>query len=195
MLSKEQKEKLMQMKIITVAEANALGIDSSCLAYYAKKGVLERFGRGVYRNTTIDFDLPFMWEELIGIVYSIPKAVITGISALHIYGITDQELGCHSIAIPNDVTIGKRPHLCAWRLRTYDLGITKIKLGDVEVPIYDIERVIVDAFRFYDDETAIKALQYGFKLPFEKRPRQNKLSEYSRILHGGLRPYIMALTT
>ena len=47
--------------------------------------------------------------------------------------------------------------------RNHDIGLSSIKLGDVAVPIYEPERVLIDAFKLTDRETAIKALQEAFK--------------------------------
>ena len=195
MLNAEQREKLFQMKIIKYVDAKALGISPSCLSYYAKRGVLERMAPGIYLNKKQELDVPAQWEELVGIIMSIPQGVVTGIPALSLYDITDEFVRRYWIAVPNNTSTGNHPLVKILRLRNHSLGVTKMKLGEVEIPIYDLERTIVDAFRFQTLEIGIKALQMAFQLPFGKRPDIHKLSEYSYELHYNLSPYIMALTT
>lgn len=195
MISKRKKAKLWQMKLIRTADAKALGITSSHLAYYAKQGKLERLGRGVYRNPKLDLDLSGQWEDLVAQVLSIPHGVVTGISALALYNVTDEIAREHWIAVPNNTTIGERPDVRIMRLRNYKLGISKIKVGEVEIPIYDLERTLVEAFRFYDPETYIKALKMAFALPYHQRPNVQKLARYCRKLRCNMHPYLMTVLT
>ncbi len=189
------KTKLMQKPLISSLDARAAGIHPATLSYYKKKGVLERISRGLYRNTQVDFDIDFEWEDLVENVLSIPHGVVIGISALALYEITEEIPRKYWIAIPNKTSAQKRPLVKIVRLRNHELGITKKKIGDVEVPIYNIERTLVDAFRLLPIEVAIKALKMAFKLPLKQRPDLKKISQYAKELRVKINPYLLMVTT
>jgi hypothetical protein len=79
-------------------------------------------------------------------------------------------------------------------MRNIELGCSEIKMGEFTVRIFDRERCIVDAFRYLDRETAIKALK-NYLFSDDYKPQLRKLSEYAKILRVDLKPYILALTT
>jgi hypothetical protein len=72
-----------------------------------------------------------------------------------------------------------------------DLGRTVFKLGSVEIPIFDRERTIIDAFRLLSRETAIKAL----KMALKKKLNLKKLQAYAKTLKFDITPYLITATT
>lgn len=195
MATKEDKARLLKQPLIRSSEARAVGIHPAMLSYYEKKGLLERIGRGLYRNKKVELDVTFEWEELVNNVLSIPHGVVTGISALALYNLTEEIPRQHWIAVPNDTSVGKRANVRIIRLRNHELGIAKIKVGDVEVPIYDLERTLVDAFRLLSVEAAIKALKEAFKSQRKQKPDLKKLVEYAKQLRFKMEPYLLMVTT
>jgi len=195
MATKEDKAKLLKLPLIRSEDARAAGIHPAMLSYYEKKGILERIGRGLYRNKQVELDVTFEWEELVNNVLSIPHGVVTGISALALYNLTEEIPRQHWIAVPNDTSVGKRPNVRVVRLRNHELGITKIKVGDVEIPIYDLERTLVDAFRLLSVEAAIKALKEAFKPQRKQKPDLKTLAEYAKQLRFKIEPYLLMVTT
>lgn len=165
------------------------------LSYYEKKGLLERIGHGLYRNKQVAFDVTFEWEDLVNNVLSIPHGVVTGISALALYELTEEIPRQHWIAVPNNTSAGDRTNVKIVRLRNHELGITKINIGDAEVPIYDLERTLVDAFRLLSIEVAIKALKEAFKSGRKQKPNLKRLADYSKTLRVKIAPYILMVTT
>lgn len=195
MATKEDKAKLLKLPLIRSEDARAAGIHPAMLSYYEKKGILERIGRGLYRNKEVELDVTFEWEELVNNVLSIPHGVVTGISALALYDLTEEIPREYWIAVPNDTSVGKRPNVRVVRLRNHELGITKIKVGDVEISIYDLERTLVDAFRLLSVEAAIKALKEAFKPQRKQKPDLKKLAEYAKQLRFKIEPYLLMVTT
>ena len=191
----DSKAKLFKKALIRSSDARAAGIHPAMLSYYEKKGVLERIGRGLYRNKQVEFDVTFEWEELVNNVLSIPHGVVTGISALALYDLTEEIARQHWIAVPNDTSIGKRPNVKIVRLRNHELGISKIKIGDAEVPIYNLERTLIDAFRLLSVEAAIKALREAFKPARKQKPDLKKLADYAKQLRVKIDPYLLMVTT
>lgn len=189
------KAKLFAKPLIRSSDARAAGIHPAMLSYYEKKGLLERIGRGLYRNKKVDYEVTFEWEDLVNNVLSIPHGVVTGISALALYELTDEIPRLHWIAVPNGTSIGDRPNVKIVRLRNHELGLTKIKIGDAEVPIYDLERTLVDAFRLLSVEAAIKALKEAFKPHRKQKPDIKKLADYAKRLRFKIEPYLLMVTT
>lgn len=189
------KAMLFEKPLIRSADARAAGIHPAMLSYYEKQGLLERIGRGLYRNKQVEFEVNFEWEDLVTLVLSIPHGVITGISALALYGVTEEIPRLHWIAVPNDTSIGKRSNVKIVRLRNHELGITKIKIGDAELPIYNLERTLVDAFRLLSVEVAIKALKEAFKPQRKQKPDLKKLAAYAKQLRVKIDPYLLMVTT
>ena len=164
------------------------------LRYYEKKGLLKRVGRGLYFNIQNPPQIDFKWEDLVFAVLSIPNGVITGISALDIYDLTDEIPREHWIAVPHGTSLGHRPIVRIIHTRNHGIGLSSIKLGNVAVPIYEPERVLIDAFKITDRETAIKALQEAFRSG-KKRMNINKLVDYSKKLRTNIIPYLEVVTT
>ncbi|MFZ4402951.1 MAG: hypothetical protein ACOYOK_02515 [Pseudobdellovibrionaceae bacterium] len=68
-------------------------------------------------------------------------------------------------------------------------------MGDVDVPIFDVERTLVEAFRLTSIETAIKALKYTFAPGSKNKPDAKKMLEYARKLHVKIDSYLIMVTT
>ena len=187
-------EKLLKKPLISSQDLRDNDHHPSLLSYYVNKGLLEKVGRGLYRNTQIPLDINVQWEGLAYTVLSIPKGVVTGISALDIYSITEEIPRQYWIAVPHNTTIGKRANTRIIKHRNHKIGISRISIGDIKIPIYDLERTLVDAFKLLSIETAIKALKSAFNHP-DHKPNIPKIQEYSNKLRTPMREYILMVTT
>ena len=187
-------QKLLKRTLVSSKDFRKNGHPPGLLRYYEKKDILKRVGRGLYVNTQNPPQINFKWEDLVFAVLSIPNGVITGISALDIYDLTDEIPREHWIAVPHGVSLGFRPIVRIIHTRNHGIGLSSIKLGDVIVPIYEPERVLIDAFKLTDRETAIKALQSAFKAG-KKRMNIKKLVDYSKKLRTNITPYLEVITT
>ena len=187
-------EVLLSQPLISSKELRENGYNSSLLRYYESKGVIEKVGRGLYKNVFHPPEIDFQWEDLAYTVLSIPNGVVTGISALALYEITEEIPRQHWISVPNATSIGKRPNTRIIRQRNHDLGISSLSVGNIDIPIYNLERILVDAFRLLSIEAAIKALKFAFKSPKHK-PDLRKLSQYSKELRHNIDEYILMMTT
>ncbi|MBC7712129.1 MAG: AbiEi antitoxin N-terminal domain-containing protein [Rhizobacter sp.] len=188
--SSTKKNKLFDTKL-----ARKLNVSNSSLAYYAKKGDLERVGRGLYKikNTSLISD--FQWEDLVEASVKVKGGVVCLISALALYEITEEIPRAHWIAIPNTSRHRGDDSIRIFRYRNMKLGKTVYDFGDFKLPIFDRERTIIDAFRLLDKEVAIKALRMGLRKKGEARLDLEKLKEYAKILRVRIEPYILAETT
>jgi predicted transcriptional regulator of viral defense system len=135
--------------ILKTHEARQLGISPNTLYALRDEEIIETLTRGVFRLT----ELPPLSHYNFSIVsLRYPKAVMCLISALDYYELTTQ--------IPNKVYI-TLPQNCGkpgmkWpRTRAifrapnqYEAGITTIRIDGIDIKIYDIEKTIVDCFKF-----------------------------------------------
>ena len=185
---------LLKKTLVSSKDFRENGHPPGLLRYYEKKGFIKRVGRGLYSNVQNPPYIEFKWEDLVYTVLSVPNGVVTGISALDIYELTDEIPRVHWIAVPHSTSLGFRPIVRIIHTRKHDIGRSSIKLGDVSVPIYEIERVLIDAFKLTDRETAIKALKEAFKSR-KKRVNINKLVDYSKKLRINIMPYLEVVTT
>ena len=186
---------LLKKPLFRSSEARIIGISAALLAYYVKKGFIQRVDRGVYRGVNAPQNVDFQWEDLFYAVKSIPSGVVCLISALAIYELTDEIPRAHWIAVPHAARAPKRKMAKIIRMRNMNLGKTDIKLGEEKIKIFDKERTIIDSFRYLPFEIAMKALKMGLKLGGEKKLNQRRLSDYAKKLRVNIRPYILAVTT
>lgn len=182
-------------KLIDAKVAKKLNVSNSSLTYYAKKGDLDRIGRGLYKikNTSLISD--FQWEDLVLASVKVKGGVVCLISALALYEITEEIPRAHWIAIPNTSRHRGDDSIRIFRYRNMKLGKTIYNFGDFKLPIFDRERTIIDAFRLLDKEVAIKALRMGLRKKGEARLNLEKLKEYAKVLRVKIEPYILAETT
>lgn len=164
------------------------------LVYFCSKGLIERVSRGIYRIKHIDFGRDFEWEDLILTALSIPNGVICLISALCYYNLTEEIMREFWIAVPHATTSPVRENVRIVRMRNTSLGKTTLNIGNQKIKIFDRERTIIDAFRYLDKETALKALQAYLKIDKTTKPDIEKLLKYAKKLRVNLIPYISALT-
>lgn len=187
---------LLNRPSFTASEANELGVSTALLGYYVKTGQIRRLGRGIYQG--VDYQSPlenFKWEDLIDTVNSVPGGVICLISALTIYEITDEIPRQHWIAVSHSTSIDRGTKVKIIRLRNMELGKTRTKLGGVQVPIFDRERTIIDAFRLLSQETAIKTLKMALSSKSKVRLDLRKLQAYAKKLRFNISPYLISATT
>lgn len=185
---------LINKGIFTSKEAKTLGIHPALLSYYVKKGKLKRLSRGLYQS--IEYSPPgFQWTDLVEAVYGVNEGVICLISALAIYGLTEEIPRQHWIGVRHGTDVVSQPQLKIVRFRNLELGKTTIELEGVIVSIFDRERTIVDAFRLLSKETAIKALKMALAQSGKQRLDLIKLQEYAKKLRVNIDPYLMTVTT
>lgn len=183
---------LARKGVFSSAEGKKAGIPPRMLAYFCKKGQIERVSRGLYKIKHVDFEQDFEWEDLAIMALSIRNGVICLISALCYYSLTDEIMREFWIAVPHSTSSPVRDNVHIVRMRNMSLGQTTIKIGNQKLKIFDRERTIVDAFRYLDRETALKALQIYLKTSKDRKPDIDKLLSYAKKLRVNLTTYISA---
>ncbi len=184
--------KLEKFPFFTIKQAEAEGLSRRMLSYYVQKGLFEKVGRGIYRSTSY-VSSDDKWYGLAVAASSIKNGVICLVSALNYYEISDDFMNEYWIAIPHSKSKLNFPLVRIVRMRNFEVGVKEIKLADMKVKIFDIERTIVDSFRLLDLETAIKALKI-YLSGKKGRPNIRKLNTYAKELRVDLSKYTTAFT-
>lgn len=186
---------LLKKTVFRASEARELGISPSLINYYIKKGMIDRVDRGVYRSSNQDLDVDFRYEDLVLVSKSIPDGVICLISALTLYELTDEIPRAHWIAVSHSSRAPRRSGARIVRMRNIDLGKTEFTLGSEKVQIFDVERTILDSFRYLGVEIGVKALKAALARSGKEKLDLKKLQKYAKELRVKIAPYIMAVTT
>jgi len=187
-------QQLLKKPYFTSKEVRAMGITIAALHHYIKKGTIKRVRRGVYQSSACK-NSTFQWRDLIEAVISVPGGVICLISALAVYELTEEIPRQHWIAVHNSTSIKKSREIKFTRLRNMELGVTRIDLEGVSVPIFNRERTIIDSFRLLSREVAIKALKMGISQKGSKKINLLKLQEYAEKLRIDITDFLMMVTT
>jgi predicted transcriptional regulator of viral defense system len=185
---------LLGKPYFTAREARELGVHPSTLNHYIKTGYIKRVSRGIYQGSEYKNPSAFRFEDLAEAVYSVKGGIVCLISALAVYGLTEEIPRQHWIAIRHNTSVKTRRGIKVLRYRNVTLGKTEITLEGVKVPIFDRERTIIDTFRLLSRETAIKALKAAIAQGGKNRIDLMKLQEYARRLRFNIIPYLMSAT-
>lgn len=183
------KKQLQKNDFITLDEARNFGISPMMLTRMVAKEELFRIDRGIYAH-----DIDWLTDPLKKyrpVCALNPDAVVSGISALSYYKLTDQEERQIGITLPFNKKL-KDPRYRMTRARgpNYALGITVHHFGKHDVRIYDIEKTVVDAFKYQTDEVAFKALKGYLK---RQDKDVSKLCDYARKMRKPLDKIVAAL--
>lgn len=186
---------LLDKPFFSSSDANRKGVSTSLLSYYIKKGLIERVDRGIYRGFNSSIDVDFQWEDLVLTTKSIPGSVVCLTSALALYDLTDEIPRIHWIAISNDKRAPKRMGTKIVRMRNITLGKVEMNIGSESIQIFDLERSIIDAFRYLGKEVAIKAMKRAISINGQNRLDPKKLRNYATEFRINIDQYILAVTT
>jgi len=94
---------LLSKPYFTSKEVLDLGIGIAALHHYIKKGVIKRIRRGVYQSFSCR-NMTFQWRDLIEAILSVSGGVICLVSALAVYGLTEEIPRQHWIAVNNSTS-------------------------------------------------------------------------------------------
>lgn len=189
----KKKEKLIKFldihAFITLREAKKGGINPMMLSRLVASEELFRTEHGIYTHNPDWLTDPL--KKYVAACTLYPKAVICGISALTYYDLTDMEERQVWIALPAPMVIhNPRYRVVRPSGIAYSLGIEKHTFGKRKVRIYDLEKTVVDAFKYQTEEVAFKALKGYLK---RKEKDIQKLCDYARRLKKPLDEIITAL--
>ncbi len=184
-------EQLRHKPFFTTAEAHNLGVSTRMLSYWVSKGKIERLQRGVYRFIEGTSTLDPRWVDLYRAAIA-NSGVVCLLSALDIYGLTDEFVDEHWIAIENQRGQLHQPGVRFVRVRDVQFEQKKKSIDAFSLPIFSVERTLVDSFRLLDKETALKALK-GYCQGQAGTPNYSKLHLCAKRLHMDIQPYLESM--
>jgi predicted transcriptional regulator of viral defense system len=172
------------------------GISREMLRYLHKKGLIERAGRGLYRQAgRMDEH-----RSLIEASKLAPKGVVCLLSALRFHEIGTQEPYDVWMALPNSAW---RPRIKSLRLRVvypsgkaFTEGIEVQSLPGGKIRIYNPAKTVVDTFKFRNKvglDVALEALRDCLR---SRKATRDELWRYAAIcrVQKIMKPYMEALS-
>ena len=180
--------------MLTAADMQQLGYSRGMLQVYARAGLLERYGCGVYVRPH------FIVDDMLYLQRKFPLLIYSHESALYLNGLSERTPFKQSLTIPSSCTLPRsvsQSCTCFYiKSELHELGLAERQTphGNT-VRCYNAERSICDILRSrsrMDVETLTAALKNYF---LSKQPRLNRLAEYAIRLGvlNKLTPYLEVL--
>ncbi len=177
------KRYLLENGIITVKEAEKIGVKRHTLAKLVKQNKLERVKNGLYKDKNDILD------EFVLISSKNNKVVFSHQTALFLHDLSDRTPNNFHITVPQGYNashlkrLGKDLIIHYVKVDNFEIGIDMIKtLYGNTVQVYDKERTICDILinkKNVDKQIFVAALSKFFK---HKKYNTRNLIKYSRIL-------------
>ena len=136
---------------------------------------LMALGAGFYSTTDLD---PAVAQVFV-VARFYPDAVISGISGLAIHNLSDERLEKVTVDLPKDKPIRNAIVHSRRVAKNRFIGIEKINYHGRSIRIYDVERLLCDAYRVDRGAIFFKALKRYLE-DFE--PRFEKIAKYDKEL-------------
>ncbi|MBC7197449.1 MAG: type IV toxin-antitoxin system AbiEi family antitoxin domain-containing protein [Deferribacterales bacterium] len=169
--------------VLRTSELNALGLSSRQIKKLVESGDINRIKRGYYEIS----DNIYPEEAVIARLF--PDAVIFLESALMHYGYTDRIPQAWQIAVDRDSE--KSQYIIDYPLievfyiepRLLEIGLEVIKVGEVEVKIFNRDRTICDVLR-YENKLEREVFTNAIKR-YIRDPKKNvrNLFEYAKVFN------------
>lgn len=172
------------------------GIARTYLARLRDQGLLRQIGRGLYVPTDADQSAE---SNLAAVGKRFPTGVVCLLSALRVHGLTTQAPFEAWIALPRQARVPKATGLPIRVVRmvakSLTTGVDTKTIDGVQVAVFDLEKTVVDCFRFRSRiglDVALEAMR-----EYLRRPRRNleKLLRYAGVVRveKSIRPYLEAM--
>jgi predicted transcriptional regulator of viral defense system len=180
----------MQRELINVFNANSGFLKASDISSRTEWRILNKMlddhtatkvKRGLYKLNDFHEDI-----QQIEIAKSIPSAVFCMFTAWHYYELSTYIPFEFHIAVPQNrkVKIPNYPPVKVYYLsdKSYETGITEIKMSGEEIKIYDLEKSVCDAVRFRNKVGLDITVEVLKNYSIRQDKDLNKLSNYARTL-------------
>lgn len=197
---------MFMTKIVTILKKNngyaslqklkEKGIHTDTIRDQLERGIIEKVKPGLYKLV----DMPISADiGKIDVCAAMPMAVVCLHSALSYYDLTTTVPSEVMIALPRDVKPAKisYPPIRVFHFidKIYAIGIKQIKTPSGNFKIYEIEKTIIDCFRFRNKLGQDVAME-GLKNYFSRSDFDlNKMIEYAEIgkIFSVMKPYMEAV--
>ena len=149
--------------MFSYTEARAGGLSDRRLYALRDAGLIDQFGRGLFRRADAAEDAD---PDLLEIAYRVPRATLCLTTALARHGLTDAIPSRIDVAVPRGQRFARTQAPVSWHAfarDTFNIGREELSLTlNVAIGLYSAERCIIDAFRLRHregPEPAIEALR------------------------------------
>ena len=180
---------------IKTRELRAIGLRDTAVKKLMAEGKLIKIRQGLYRDATM-FNQN---QSFIDISIAVPRAVITGMSALSYYNLTTFMPSKVTVAIPRGSKLPKisyPPNEIYTSVKTiFNRGISEIKEKGYTFRIYNLERTVCEAFRMSNRvgiDVAKESLKEYMKRKDKDINKLYKMAEFCKVKKK-ITPWIMAL--
>ena len=177
-------------------DLKAQGVHTDVIRKLLAEGEIEKIKPGLYRLA----DLPVMAHQgFVDVCMAMPKAVICLHSALSYYGLTTTVPAVVMVAMPREAKAPRIQYppvkVFYFSCSNYETGVEKIHTEMGDFRIYDVEKTIVDCFRYRNrlgEDVAVEGLKNYLK---RKSINLNRLFSYARKgrMYRVIKPYVEAL--
>lgn len=200
--AEQLRQKVKHTGVLHARDLKAQGIPREYLWQLQQKGLLERAGRGIYRQPN--------WQvtenhSLVEAAQRVPRGVICLLSALRFHGLTTQTPFEVWVAIdrkahrPNSTRDDQMTPLNIVRFSGKALteGVEEHMIEGVTVKIYGSAKTVADCFKYRNKigvDVAVEALRDCWQ---KRRASADELWRYAKICRVAnvMRPYMEAITT
>lgn len=193
-------ERVRRAGIVRPRDLKAEGISHQYLQSLARRGLLERRGRGLYIATGAGetFD---EHETLSEVAKRVPGGVVCLLSALRFHDLTTQAPFEVWVAVEHSAYVPRAPN-SAVPLRivyfsgaAFTAGIEEHTVNDVPVRVYSPAKTVADCFKYRNKiglDVALEALRETWR---ERRATMDELWRYAKVCRVAnvMRPYLAAL--
>ncbi|MFH1728692.1 MAG: type IV toxin-antitoxin system AbiEi family antitoxin [Pseudomonadota bacterium] len=161
--------------VASASELQKISKNRMLLVRLEERGEIQRLGIGFYSLPSLD-----IFTGLLIVVAKYYKdAAISGLAAAKVYGLSDENIDCVDVDIPNNKNI-RNSILNVRRIsKKYLIGIDKIKISGENVKIYNPERILSDIYRYYSEAICYKAIKRYLK---KYKPKYDEIAKYDKIL-------------
>jgi predicted transcriptional regulator of viral defense system len=199
--AEQLRKKVQHIGILNARDLKAQGIPREYLWQLQQKGLLERAGRGIYRQPNGEVTEN---HSLVEAAQRVPRGVICLLSALRFHNLTTQSPFEVWVAIDRKA---HRPHssrddhmtplnIVRFSGEALTKGIEEHTIEGVTVKIYSPAKTVADCFKYRNKigiDVAVEALRDCWQ---ERRASADELWRYAKICRVAnvMRPYMEAIT-
>lgn len=182
--------------ILRAKDIESIGLTRVHLQRLTQAGLLERVSRGIYRLPERETDAP---PSIAHLSAKIPNGVVCLLSALHLHGLTTQLPREWWVAVPTGSRVPSAAGLPLRFVRMasamHRIGVEEKVVAGVRVRVHDLEKSVVDCFRWRHRlglDVALEAIREYARI---SRPRVRVLMHYAEVCRvaRAMRPYLDAI--
>lgn len=183
--------------VLKTSQALKEGVHPATLYKLRDQGEIEALSRGLYKIKNLKLQTD---QDYLQITKRFPAAIVCLVSALYIHELTTQIPRSIYLAIPQGTHQPKvATPACTFFImseETFRTGVEERKFQGVQLRIYDLEKTVVDCFKFRSRigvDVAIEALKNWHE---RRQKKMSKLLEYAKIcrVEKIMSPYLEALS-